>query len=131
MPKSSCIKWTYGRSFTYYRVASVFTRYIIAKGIIPKSLDSVGQFKHAEINEKDLTVSYGCTKGPGIDYRVVSLFTRYLTAIGIIPESLKLIGQFKHAEINEKELTVSYGRTDEQTDPKCRKTSFLISVEYM
>ena len=48
----------------YYRVASLFTRYLIPKGIIPESLNSIGQFKHAEINGKDLTVSYGRTDSP-------------------------------------------------------------------
>ena len=61
MPKSSCLKWTYGRPGIDYRVASLFTRYLTAIGIIPESLKSIGQFKHAEINEKDLTVSYGRT----------------------------------------------------------------------
>ena len=44
MPKSSCIKWTYGRSGIDYRVASLFTRYLTAKGIIPEILSSIGQF---------------------------------------------------------------------------------------
>ena len=30
--------------FTYCRVASLFTRYLIAKGTIPESLNSIGQF---------------------------------------------------------------------------------------
>ena len=62
---------------------------------------------------------------PGIDNRVASFFKRNLTAIVMIPESLKLIGQFYYAKINKKDITVSYGRTYGQTDPKCRKTSFL------
>ena len=44
MPKSSCLKWTYGRPGIDYRVASLFTRYLIATGIIPESLKSIGQF---------------------------------------------------------------------------------------
>ncbi len=35
MPKSSCLKWTYGRPAIVYRVASLFTRYLTAIGIIP------------------------------------------------------------------------------------------------
>ena len=62
MPKSSCLKWTYWRFGIDYWV-SLFTRYLTAKGIIPESLNSIGQFLHAEINEKDLTVSYGRTNG--------------------------------------------------------------------
>ena len=56
-------KGIYGRSLTYYRVASHFTKYLIAKVIIPESLDSIGQFQHAEINKKDLTVSDVHTHG--------------------------------------------------------------------
>ena len=41
----------------------LFTRYLTAIGIIPESLNSIGQFLHAEINEKDLTISYGDTDG--------------------------------------------------------------------
>ena len=52
---------TYGRPGIDYRVASLFTRYITAIGIIIESLKSIGQFQHAEINKKDLTVSYGLT----------------------------------------------------------------------
>ena len=63
MPKSAGLEWTYGRSGIEYRVASLFTRYQTTKGIIPQSLSSIGQFYHAEINEKDLTVSYGRTDG--------------------------------------------------------------------
>ena len=59
MPKSSCLKWTYGRSGIAFRVASLFTRYLTAKIIIPESLNAMGQFKHAEINENDLTDSDG------------------------------------------------------------------------
>ncbi len=44
MPKSSCLKWTYGRSSIDYRVVSLFKRYLIAKGIIPESLSLIGQF---------------------------------------------------------------------------------------
>ncbi len=52
------------RTFIYLLwVAPLFTRYLIAKGIIPESLSSIGQFLHAEINEKDLTISYGRTDG--------------------------------------------------------------------
>ncbi len=40
-----------------YSFALLFTRYLTAIGIIPESLKSIGQFEHAEINEKDLTVS--------------------------------------------------------------------------
>ena len=40
MPKSSCLKWTYGRSGIDYRVALLFTRYLTAIGIIPESLNS-------------------------------------------------------------------------------------------
>ena len=36
---------------------NMFTRYLTAKEIIPESLNLIGQFEHAEINEKDLTVS--------------------------------------------------------------------------
>ncbi len=32
MPRSSCIKWKYGRSGIDYRVAPLFTRYLTAKG---------------------------------------------------------------------------------------------------
>ena len=35
MPKSSSLKCTFGRSGIDYRVASLFTRYPTAKGIIP------------------------------------------------------------------------------------------------
>ena len=59
-PKSSCLKWPYGRPGIDYRVASLFTRYLPAIGIIPEN--SIGQFLHAEINERDLTVSYGRTQ---------------------------------------------------------------------
>ena len=44
MPKSSCLKYTYWRSGIEYRVASLLTSYITAKGIIPESLKSIGQF---------------------------------------------------------------------------------------
>ncbi len=44
MPKSSYLKWTYGRSGIEYGVASLFTRYLTAIGIIPESLNSIGQF---------------------------------------------------------------------------------------
>ena len=44
MPKSSSLKWTYGRSGIDYKVASLFTRYLTAIGIIPESLRSIGQF---------------------------------------------------------------------------------------
>ena len=37
MQKISCIKWTYGRSSSDYRVASLFTGWLISKGIIPES----------------------------------------------------------------------------------------------
>ena len=40
MPKSSCLKWTYGRSGIEYGVASLFTRLLTAIGIIPESLNS-------------------------------------------------------------------------------------------
>ena len=53
-------KWTYGRPGIDYRVASLFTRYLTAIGIIPESLKSIGQFQHAEINDKDPTVSPNC-----------------------------------------------------------------------
>ncbi len=36
--------WTYGRPGIDYRVASLFTRYLTAIGIIPESLKSIGQF---------------------------------------------------------------------------------------
>ena len=61
MPKSSCLKWTYGRPGTDYRVASLFTRYLTAIEIIPESLNLIGHLKYAEINKKYLTVSYGWT----------------------------------------------------------------------
>ena len=62
MPKSSFLKWTYSRSGIDYRVALLFTRlHLTAIGIIPESLNSICQFYHAEINEKDITVSYGRT----------------------------------------------------------------------
>ena len=38
----TCLKWTY--SSIDYRVASLYTRYQTAKGIIPESLKSLGQF---------------------------------------------------------------------------------------
>ena len=41
--KSPGLKWTYGRSGIDYRVASLFTRYLTAIGIIPESLKSIGQ----------------------------------------------------------------------------------------
>ena len=44
MLKWSCLKWTYGRPGIDYRVASLFTRYLTAIGIIPESLNSLGQF---------------------------------------------------------------------------------------
>ncbi len=34
--KSSCLKWTYWRSGIDYRIASLFTRWLIFKEIIPK-----------------------------------------------------------------------------------------------
>ncbi len=34
IPKYSCLKWTYWSSI-YYRVGSLFTKYLTAKGIIP------------------------------------------------------------------------------------------------
>ena len=37
------VKLTYWRSGTDYRVASLLTRYLTAKGIIPVSLRSIGQ----------------------------------------------------------------------------------------
>ena len=40
----SCLKRTYGRPGIDYRVASLFTRYLTAIGIIPESLKSKGQF---------------------------------------------------------------------------------------
>ena len=43
MPKSSCLKWTYGRSSIDYRVALLFTRYLTAIGIIPESSKSYGR----------------------------------------------------------------------------------------
>ena len=43
-PKLSCLKWTYGRPGIDYRVASLFTRYLIAKGLIPEDLNFIGQF---------------------------------------------------------------------------------------
>ena len=42
--KSPCLKWTYWRSGIDYRAASLFTRYLIVKEIIPESLKSIGQF---------------------------------------------------------------------------------------
>ena len=42
--KNDMLKWTYGRPGIVYRVASLFTRYLTAIGIIPKSLKSIGQF---------------------------------------------------------------------------------------
>ncbi len=48
--KSPCLKWTYGCPGIDYRVASLFTRYLTAIEIIPKSLKSIGQLRHAEIN---------------------------------------------------------------------------------
>ena len=62
--KSPCLKWTYGRPGIDFRVALLFTRYLYAIGIIPESLNSVGEFYNAEINEKDLTVLYGQTDWP-------------------------------------------------------------------
>ena len=44
MPKSSCFKWTYGRPGIDNRVASLFTRYLTAIGIIPEGLKSIDQF---------------------------------------------------------------------------------------
>ncbi len=45
MPKSSCLKWTYGRHGIDYRVASLFKRYLTANlVIIPESFKSLGQF---------------------------------------------------------------------------------------
>ena len=44
MPQSSCLKWTYWRSGVDYRVSSLFTMYLTAKGITPESLSSIGQF---------------------------------------------------------------------------------------
>ncbi len=44
MPKSSGLKLTYWRSDIDYRVALLFTSYLTAKGIIPESLMSIGQF---------------------------------------------------------------------------------------
>ena len=61
MQKLSCLKWTYRSPGIDYRVALLFTRYLTALGIIPESLKLIGQFYHAEINKKDLTVSYGRT----------------------------------------------------------------------
>ncbi len=58
MPKSLCLKWTYGLPGIDYRVALLFTRYLTAIGIIPESLKSIGQFLHAEINKKEITVLY-------------------------------------------------------------------------
>ena len=58
MLKSSC---TYERPGIW--VASLFTRYPTALRIILESLKSIGQLQHAEINEKDLTVSYVRTDG--------------------------------------------------------------------
>ena len=63
MPESLCLKWTYGHPGIDYRVDLLFTRYLTAIGIIPGSLKSIGQFQHAEINEKVLNVSYGWTDG--------------------------------------------------------------------
>ncbi len=40
----SWLKWTYGRPSIYYRVASLFTRYLSAIGKIPESFKSIGQF---------------------------------------------------------------------------------------
>ena len=34
-------------TFIDYRIASLFTSYLTAKGIIPEGLNSIGQFKHA------------------------------------------------------------------------------------
>ena len=42
MPK--CLKWTDGRPGIDYRVASLFTRYLTAIGIISESLNLIGQF---------------------------------------------------------------------------------------
>ena len=47
-------KLTYGRPNIDKRVALLYTRYLTAMEIIPESLNSLGQFWHAKINEKDL-----------------------------------------------------------------------------
>ncbi len=47
MPKPSCLKWIYWPSCIDYRDASLFTKYLTDKGIIPESLKSIGQFEHA------------------------------------------------------------------------------------
>ena len=42
--KLPCLNWTYGRPSIDYRVALLFSRYLTAIGIIPESLNSIGQF---------------------------------------------------------------------------------------
>ena len=42
--KSPCLKWMYGHPSIDYRVASLFTRYLNAIGIIPESLNLIGKF---------------------------------------------------------------------------------------
>ena len=38
-----CLRWTYECPGIGYSVASLFTRYLTARGIIPESLKSIGQ----------------------------------------------------------------------------------------
>ena len=42
--KDLCLKWTYRLFGNDYRVVLIFKRYPTAKGIIPESLNSIGQF---------------------------------------------------------------------------------------
>ena len=53
MPKSSCLKQMYGHPGIDYRVASLFTRYLTAIGIISES---------RQVNSNLLSISYGLTK---------------------------------------------------------------------
>ena len=70
MPKSSCLKWIYWRFGIDNRIVLLFTRFLNAKGIIPESLKSIGQFYQAQINEK---TELSRTFGTDLNYKKVSL----------------------------------------------------------
>ena len=57
MPKSSCLKWTYGHPGIDYRVASLIPRYLTAIGIIPENLNSIGQLFY---NMPKITKRHNC-----------------------------------------------------------------------
>ena len=127
MPKSSCLEWTYWRSGFDYKVASLFTGYLTAKGIIPECLNMIGQLcKRPNCLVRIYVSTNGCTDP---NYRKTS-FLKMLTARGVIPKSLISIHSNMPKLTKKNYLSCTDGHTPDpnlwrRTDLNCRKTLFL------